>query len=412
MKKLCVLPFMHTLIQTDGSIALCCNSENKDTMPNVTDEGIDNILNNPHHIKIRKQMLNGEMPEVCRRCWDNEEMGIKSFRQQQNFTYLKYFPRILSTDSQGVISAGVKYLDVRFNNTCNLKCIMCSSGYSTSWVDDEKKLIPMVESKDLKAELEYRVNTYDKEKYKWAKDEDILTAIIKNAHSLERLHFAGGEPLLSKQHNKLLESLIEMNLSKKLFLSYNSNGEFIDQEVLNLWSQFKRVKIFYSLDHIEDKNEYIRYPNKWSTNVEKFNLIESSSFSNIDWRIATTISVLNVAYIPEMVEWKIQQDFKKIHNNLFDGRLFHGNLLEGPRYLSMTVLPTDIKDQIKFKLQSYKVPKKYKRNYNRIVNDILKYMYSESNTDQLPVLKEYLESTDLIRGTDFKKTFPILKDLF
>ena len=122
--------------------------------------------------------------------------------------------------------------------------------------------------------------------------------------------------------------------------------------------------------------------------------------------------MLNVAYLPEFIEWKISQNFKNIHSNWLDGRLLYANILEYPKYLNMNILPTNYKDLIKDKFKSYKIPNTYKKNYNRIVNDTLNYMYSESNTDQLPVSKEYLEGLDVIRGTDFRKTFPILADLF
>ncbi len=411
MKKICVLPFMHTLVLPNGDITLCCNSEVREGMPNVTDEGLDNILNNPHHIKIREEMLAGKQPDICRRCWDNEKLGIKSYRQQQNFTYLKYFPRILSTNKTGEISAGVKYLDVRFNNTCNLKCVMCSSSYSSAWQQDEQTLVHLIKDDALNGELKYRINNYDKESFKWSRDEDILQAIIKNAHSLERIHFAGGEPLLAKQHNVLLKELIRLGLSSKLFLSYNTNGEFVEQETLDIWSHFKRVKVFYSIDHIEDKNEYIRFPSKWNIHVDKFKLIEENNPKNVDWRIASTISALNIYYLPEFIEWKISQDFKHIHNNWMDGRLLYANILEYPKYMNMNVLPDEVKADIINKLETFKVPSKYKRHYTDIANAMKNYISNESHTEHLPVLKEYLEGLDSIRGTDFRKTFPILADV-
>jgi MoaA/NifB/PqqE/SkfB family radical SAM enzyme len=403
---------MHTLVLPNGDITLCCNSEVREGMPNVANEGLDNILNNDHHKHIRSEMLAGNQPDICRRCWDNEKLEIKSYRQQQNFTYLKYFPRLLTTKKDGTISQGVKYLDVRFNNTCNLKCVMCSSSYSSAWKDDEKILVNLINDDALNGELKYRINNYDKESFKWSRDEQILQTIIKNAHSLERIHFAGGEPLLAKQHDILLKELIQLGMAPKLFLSYNSNGEFITQKTLDLWSHFKRVKVFYSLDDIRERNEYIRHPSKWSTHVDKFKLIEENNPKNVDWRIAATISVLNVAYIPEFVEWKISQNFKHIHNSWMDGGLLYANILEYPKYLNMNVLPNNIKDDIIHKLEAYRVPKKYKKHYESIVYNMRNYIYNESHTEQLPVLTEYLEGLDKIRGTDFRKTFPILADLF
>lgn len=411
MKKICVLPFMHTLILPNGDINLCCNSEVRGGMPNVADEGIDNILNNPHHTEIRKQMLEGKQPDICRRCWDNERLGLKSYRQQMNFAYMKYFPRILSTEMTGKIPLGVKYFDVRFNNTCNLKCVMCSSSYSSAWIDDEKKLMPLIDDSELNSELKYRINHYDKESFKWAKDDEILETIIRNANSLERIHFAGGEPLLARQHNILIKELIRLNLASKLHLSYNTNAEFINQEILDLWSHFKRVRIFYSLDDINDRNEYIRYPSKWSTHEKNLDLIERSSPKNIEWRIAATINVLNIGYLQEFIEWKISRNFKNFHNSILDGKLLYANILENPKYLNMNVLPLEFKNHVIHKLETYKPPRGYRRYYNAIVRNMKNYIYDETHEEHLPLLKEYLEGLDNIRGTDYRKTFPLIGQL-
>lgn len=412
MKKLCILPFMHTLLLPNGDITLCCHSEVSKDLPNVANEGFDNILNNEHHKHIRAEMLAGNQPDICRRCWHNEKLNIKSYRQQQNLTYLKYFPRLLATKKDGTIQVGVKYLDVRFNNTCNLKCVMCSSSYSSAWQEDEKVLVNLINDDALNGELKYRINNYDKESFKWSRDEQILETIIKNSQSLERIHFAGGEPLLAKQHDVLLKELIHLGIASKLFLSYNSNGEFITQQTLDLWSQFKRVKVFYSLDDIGERNEYIRYPSKWSTHIDKFRLIEEKNNpKNIDWRISATINVLNVAYIPEFVEWQISQNFKHMHTSWIDRNLFYANILEFPKYLNINVLPQNTKNDIVQKLETYRIPSKYKNHYGGIVDNIKNYIYHESHTEHLPTLKEYLEGLDMIRRTDFRKVFPVLANI-
>jgi organic radical activating enzyme len=411
MKKICVLPFMHTVILPNGDINLCCNSDCGRELPNVSNEGLDDIINNPLHKQIRKEMMEGKQPEICRRCWDNEKIGIKSYRQQQNFTYPHYFLRLLDTERDGTIKKGVKYFDVRFNNICNLKCVMCSSSYSTSWIDDEKKLINIINNPTLNQELVYKITNYDKESFKWGKDEQIVENILNNISSLERIHFAGGEPLIAKQHSVLLEQLISRGVAKKIFLSYNSNAEFIDQKLLDMWSHFKRVKILYSMDGIEEQNDYIRFPSKWNTHLKNFDLIENSNPKNVEWRIASTLGVLNIPYIPEFVEWKISQNFKNIHSNWLDGRIMHDNILESPSYLNINILPDNKKDEVKNKLTSFKVPLSYRRDYDKIINKMCNYMYNESNTNLLSDCRDYLEGLDQIRKTDFRKTFPFLADI-
>jgi molybdenum cofactor biosynthesis enzyme MoaA len=408
MKNLCILPFMHTLILPDGDINLCCNGKIDENMPSVSDN-LNNILNNPRHMAVRKEMLEGGKPKACSQCWDNESLGMQSYRQMQNMTYVKYFPRVLLTNkTTGNINLGVKYFDVRFNNTCNYKCVMCTSSFSSLWIDDEKKLIPIVSNNNLKNELTDRQNNYDRESFKWSQDGEIVKSIINTAHTLERIHFAGGEPLLSKHHTFLIKELIRLKLAHKLFLSYNTNGELINDELLSLWSHFKRVKIFYSLDSIREKNDYIRFPSVWEEHETRLDHIDSETPKNIDWKLLSTVSLLNVAYIPEMTEWKLSKNYKNIHNNFLDGNLFHTSYVRYPNYLSSNVLPLEIKSQIKEKIiKSHK-----SRHYKKIASDAINVMCSDDKSDLLTQTKEYLNGLDSIRKTDFKKTFPILKDLF
>ena len=49
----------------------------------------------------------------------------------------------------------------------NPKCIMCSSDYSSSWVEDEKKLIPILQDSLLKNHFIHRSQQYDKEVFKF-----------------------------------------------------------------------------------------------------------------------------------------------------------------------------------------------------------------------------------------------------
>ena len=407
MKKICILPFMHTLILPNGSINLCCNSKVHDSLPTVQD-GVDDILNNPLHTKVRKEMLAGEQPDECNKCWTNEELDIRSYRQQQNLTYMKYFPRILIANKDGSSSSGVKFFDVRFNNTCNLKCVMCSSDYSSSWAEDEKNLIPIIEHTSLKEHFMHRHNHYNKESFKWGHDEEIVASIMSNASTIERLHFAGGEPLISKQHNILIKELIRLNIASKLYLSYNTNGEFINEETLSLWSHFKKVKVFYSIDSIKDKNEYIRYPSKWNLHESRLDWLDKETPTNISWRLLSTISALNIAYIPEMADWKLSKKYKNIHNNILDGNLFHACPLEHPKYLASNVLPMDIKEIIKEKLFKFSNT----RSYKKIATECINFMYSKDQEILLPELIEYLTGLDKLRGTNFRTAFPILKDLF
>ena len=86
--------------------------------------------------------------------------------------------------------------------------------------------------------------------------------------NLKQVYFAGGEPLMIKEHKKFIEEIIRQGYQDKILLRYNSNGILVDKDLIELWSKFKKVKFAISMDAIEKRDEYIRFPTDWDT-VEK-----------------------------------------------------------------------------------------------------------------------------------------------
>lgn len=371
---------MHTLIQTDGKIKLCCNSL-EDSNPHITDQAFSKLIDNELHKKVRNKFENGITPIECRKCFEQEKNGITSYRQEQNQLY-----------KQQDLQAKLRYLDVRFNNTCNLKCVMCSSAFSTLWHEDELKLSksnPIWLHEDMKA----RADSYNKDNFKW-NNEDIVLENIKNDDTLERIHFAGGEPLLSKQHKELLYYLVSTGKSKNLMISYNTNIILIDKETIELWNEFKRVKVFLSIDGIGDVLEYIRFPIQYIKVLEVFDLIETVSKDSIRYVFHYTLSALNILSLPEFIEYKANLKY------ISPMELFTMDCVRNPSYLALNVLPKKLIDDVLDKFTTLKT--KYP-NHVEILNSFQNKIIMEH---QVPArfktteLFEYCKELDNIRGTD------------
>ena len=101
--------------------------------PTNLDSNPAELHNTPEKLKQRQQMLNGERPEGCSYCWKMEDTGEMSDRHYrsgepwaiQDFESIKNNP----------IDSGwtPRYVEVNFNNACNLKCSYCSPQFSTTW---------------------------------------------------------------------------------------------------------------------------------------------------------------------------------------------------------------------------------------------------------------------------------------
>ena len=94
----CPLPWNHLATHPHGVCTLCCVSEQTDGMSQayndhihgrklITLQNVDDfskITNSDSFSRVRKQMLNGEKPDECRKCWDLESVGVKSKRYYES----------------------------------------------------------------------------------------------------------------------------------------------------------------------------------------------------------------------------------------------------------------------------------------------------------------------------------------
>ena len=77
--------------------------------------------------------------------------------------------------------------------------------------------------------------------------------------TLRQLYWAGGEALVMKEHYMVLEKIIEMGYAKNIEVRYNSNGLEWDENLFDLWKEFRSVILLhFSIDSYEDKNHFIR----------------------------------------------------------------------------------------------------------------------------------------------------------
>ena len=77
--------------------------------------------------QIKEDFLNGRTHKNCKKCQDAEKNGgYASLRSHYN----KHYPSI--TDFN------LKFIDVRWNNKCNLSCVYCSEEFSSTWEKKKK----------------------------------------------------------------------------------------------------------------------------------------------------------------------------------------------------------------------------------------------------------------------------------
>ena len=78
-KTFCMHPFTGLATREDGAVKVCCRSL---PVGFIQDSTLEEIWNNDAMQEVRKKVLCGERPDVCKPCFDLEDQGVESLRQR------------------------------------------------------------------------------------------------------------------------------------------------------------------------------------------------------------------------------------------------------------------------------------------------------------------------------------------
>ena len=442
-KTFCILPWIHFATRPNGDMRLCCNAnssgaggdheiglvKNETGRPaNFGKETPMSAWNNEYMRSVRTTMLDGGIPKSCSKCFVEESKGVVSKRLWETGTWIEEgidVPELIQqTKEDGTVPENLVYLDLRLGHTCNLKCIMCSPHDSSKWVPDHKRVFPLFKDPEIKRQMDWKADEFDN---KWHENPEFWEEMYRQIPNLKQVYFAGGEPLAIKEHKIFLEEIIKQGYADKIFVRYNTNGLLIDDDTIEMWKRFKKVKVGFSLDGTGERNRYIRYDSDWDTIVKNLHLLDNAP-DNIQTSIATAIQIMNIKHLPDLARWKIEQKFKKINFENVTGGIEAGggiinmHLLYIPTFLSIRCLPERDKEEVREKfreLGDWLFDNYRKDDYYWAINPygwkrweaMLEFMDGDDHTYLLPAFKEYINTMDQERGPDFGKTFPELNHL-
>jgi len=312
---------------------------------------IEEFINDPVIMDLRKKILIGEKPSNCKMCWDLEDAGIKSFRQITNDIHDRYIDKDLNNinDDGYLKDRAITYLDITLGNICNLRCRTCNPWSSHRWLE-EGPYVPHTKW-DNTAWIVSKMSS-EKPWFIKAFSTNYFDGVLPN---VKTINFLGGEPLVVTEHYEWLKHIIKNGWSKDIELCYNTNGTTIPKELLEIWKNFKKINIALSLDAYGDLAYYVRYPSKWHViekNIEKLKTF-SKETKCITVHVHITISVLNIHDLGTLLSWCLKQyndwhycDEDTWNHYGYQNAIPHFNIVENPEFMHVRHLPLEIKEQI------------------------------------------------------------------
>lgn len=306
---LCPMPFIHVNPSVAGYYRVCCNSPHqidmdavKKTSPTtVKTKSCKQVFDNQIK-KVREQMLKGERPIECKVCWDVENKGARSMRQI--YKSAKSYMELVDYDNPAL-----KYLDIKFDNKCNLECRMCDPSSSKKHWDNFQYYIendiplPYMWQHLFTKGVDHWEHKRDRDYNQNLKKQYILEVLP----TLRILKVTGGEPFMSKDFYDILTHTIKSGHAKNLTIKITTNGTKFIKKYLKLFEHFKKVKITLSIDGTEKIYDYIRYPFTWSK-VEG-NIHKLAFSDNIEFQASCIVSVYNWLNLSDI--FKVFKDLNK-----------------------------------------------------------------------------------------------------
>lgn len=284
----CSAFYNHTNIRGGNRVFPCCRFKRS---IQTFDGNLSSVLHSKEYNDIRKLSETVRLPE-CAKCWHEEDLGKESLRQWFNKNY--------SSDT-----IELKYLEIGFDNICNLTCDGCWEEWSSSWwVKKNPTLSPKTGITSLK------------------EIEQVPTGI-------EKIVFLGGEPLMTSRHRKFLESIDNLSI---VDVEYFTNGMFSlktsDHLILK---KCKSVKFTISIDGYGKLNEVVRSGSNWDTIIKNTKDI-TKKYKTV---VHTVVHKNNWHGLPKMLSWTQENSY-----------MWTTNILTYPKELDIINLDAQSKQQL------------------------------------------------------------------
>ena len=434
-KTFCPIPWNFQAVRNNGDIRICCQANvtenqgvvrHKDGTPyNAGRDDMESARNAELMREVRKNMLSGDWSQECGRCQQEEAAGLNSRRQYEldNWKEFTIDKAIKVTQADGTINGSkLEYYDLRFGNLCNLACRMCGPTDSHTWYEQWTDYHGSTEYSDTHGMVKLirnekgRLTTSD---YDWHDSETFWQQLEENIPNIKHVYMAGGEPMMIERHYEFLQKCIDMNHSKKMILEYNTNMSNLPNRVLDMWTEFKQVRVGASIDGIEETLEYQRWPLKWTQAYKNLKKLDEYAqvHPNIFAWLACTVTAYNIWHIPKFMKWKLQDSgFKKINSSKKRPIITH-HVAHGPKRVNVRILPNHIKQKIvdyystcinEFKEEFSEDIAKSAEN---ILNSIAKYMNDADYSDKLAEFVRFTKYLDSARDQNIVEVVPEYREL-
>jgi len=411
----CPSPWFHMRINNSGHYEYCrwATKQDRNNLPDIQEQ-------TPLHFfqqgmsSIRQSLLNGELLDTCRECHQMEARGKVSGRQRQllktgirldDFTNTMLSSPWLEEFKKTETTLTPQDWQIDLGNFCNSACIFCEPN-SSSRLANEFKRIGIINEVPQASWCENPI------KFNFFLDS------LRESKTTKYLHFIGGETLITPAFKRILETLVEENLHKKITVGFTTNLTVWDQTVVDLLTQFEQVNLGLSVECIHPLNDYVRYGSNIDQTLEIMEQwLDVAKNSNWLVQLRTTPTIFTMWHLATVYEYAYQRNIS----------VESCNFLNDPAFMRPSVLPMSVRSQVIARLSDWinryeHTPTEQIINtrhpafaQQQIIQDACSYVdYLQNQPDEserLPDLVNYIKLLESSRNNSILRYLPEYEEL-
>jgi len=385
------------------------------------------LHNTAYKKEQRKIMLKQERPTECSYCWtmeDNGKLSDRHYRSGEPWAAKDFNAIVNSTGDEDVLPS---YMEVNFNNVCNLACSYCSPQFSSTWMQEVESTggyptSVVHNSPDHFHGRNRPIPNRDHNPYV-----DAFWSWWPTLYpELEHFRMTGGEPLLDRNTYRVFDYVLD-NPKPDLHLNVTSNFSVDEkswQKYLGYVKQLcegERIEHFMqyvSLDSFGSQAEYIRHGLDFDLLWDRVNQFLTEIPGRNSVTFIVTMNNLSVTGLPNLFAGIL--GLRKIYSTTYQRVWFDTPVLRQPTWQSLQLLPESYVEQLEYlwawmirQIETEATRFQRFKDYEiaRLDRDIA-WMQAAQQQDHSQARADFyrfFSEHDRRRGTDFLKTFPEMK---
>ena len=427
----CTYPFSALVLHNGGSYGPCCSAneavaigmDDKEVcleMYNPKDKTVfkpyamsaNQAFNSKFMKDIRQQMMEGKRHTACNSCWRQEDLGIKSKRQGMNQVYIE--PGVGHADGgfeydidEMVKNPRLRSLDLKFDNKCNLHCLMCTSGSSDMWVPLDNKMHKYLALQNVTKEDDLDLYMDDAHKWQWTPGEfpeTLYEEIKRLVPQLQEIQCTGGEPFINSHFIELLKYIIDTGHAEHISLEVTTNGTKFVTEVMELLTHFRHIRMLISADGTGSTYDYIRAPYRYDLLKKRLKTLDEyfTSGKIRGWAeisaVAMAYNIFDFANYPDIVSG-LKYDHFAVDGNI------NFSLHNMDNVLHIKWLPDELINEALEYYKSLRLPA-YDLHLSRIIKNFEGYIKNNKVDEKTKLyhqrrMKNYTVLTDKVLNRDY-----------